>query len=268
MEILRKLRFESLPLSLSGVILGILLAAADYVVDWKVAVSLFVATAFLHLSVNAEKLSKTDEQMKKASMALLAMTVVCGVLAVYFTFGTLLLMESFVTILLGYVIIRTARHSDLFNAIPAIYKKLVPIFLLTAVAPVYGAYYICSHSFGTWLLLLPSLAIGALNLAIVQAGSAVDVKGKCAHKVLQVILVLVSLTAMTIFTALRVFDIWHYLYLLSLPLFALFIVNTINGNAERSFKLILASTFVFSLLSGSGYVIFLLDFGLKLQSIC
>ena len=92
MEILRKLRFESLPLSLSGVILGILLAAADYVVDWKVAVSLFVATAFLHLSVNAEKLSKTDEQMKKASMALLAMTVVCGVLAVYFTFGTLLLM--------------------------------------------------------------------------------------------------------------------------------------------------------------------------------
>ena len=268
MEILRKLRFESLPLSLSGVILGILLAAADYVVDWKVAVSLFVATAFLHLFVNAAKLSKTDEQMKKASMALLAMTVVCGVLAVYFTFGTLLLMESFVTMLFGYVIIRTARHSDLFNAISAIYKKLVPIFLLTAVAPVYGAYYICSHSFGTWLLLLPSLAIGALNLAIVQAGSAVDVKGKCAHKVFQVILVLVSLTAMTIFTALRVFDIWHYLYLLSLPLFALFIVNTINGNSERSFKLILASTFVFSLLSGSGYVIFLLDFGLKLQSIC
>ena len=268
MEILRKLKFETLPLSLSGVILGILLAAADYVVDWKVAVSLFAATAFLHLSVNAEKLSKEDVQMKRASAVLLALTIVCGVFAVYLTFGTLLLMESFVLMLFGYVIIRTARHSDFFNTTQTLSRKLVPVLLLTALIPVYGSYYICSHSFGTWLLLLPSLAVGALDLAIVCAGSVLNGKGEYTYKVLQVLSVLVSLVAMTLFAALRVFDIWHYLYLLSLPMLVLYITATVKGNIERSFKLILAYTFVFSVLCGLGYVIFLIDFGMKLQSIC
>ena len=88
MEILRKLRLVTLPFSLSGVILGILLSAADYMVDWKTALALMLFTAFLHLSVTAGKFSKEDLHMMKASRILLALTVVCGLMSVYFTFGT------------------------------------------------------------------------------------------------------------------------------------------------------------------------------------
>ena len=263
MEILRKLRFETLPLSLSGVILGILLAAADYMVDWKVAVALLAATSLLHLSINAGKYGKEDGQMWKVSQLFLALTIICGVLTVYFTFGTLLLMESFVVMLLGYVIIRTARHSDFFNATQTLSRKLVPVLLLTALVPIYGSYYICSHSFGTWLLLLPSLAVGALNLAIVREGAVLEVDKEATYsfKIVQFLLIMVSWLAMTAFTLLRVYDIWHYLFVASMPLFVAYrIVFMKNGSAHKqiSFKLLLASSLLFSTMGGLGYVIFLL----------
>lgn len=251
MEILRKLRFETLPLSLSGVILGIMLAAADYMVDWKTALALMLFTSFLHLSVTAGKHGKEYHQMKKASSILLTLSVVCGVMAVYFTFGTLLLMESFVLMLLGYVLIRTARHS------------LLPVLFLTALAPVYGAYYVCSHSFGTWLLLLPVLAVGSLNLAIVRAETNINESTEMtpAFKITQVVLIVSGFVVMTVFAALRLSDIWHYLYLGSLPLFGIYIYIMLGTNPETrrmESNLLLVSTLMFSFLGGLGYVIFLL----------
>lgn len=263
MEILRKLRFVTLPFSLSGVILGILLSAADYMVDWKTALALMLFTAFLHLSVTAGKFSKEDLHMMKVSRILLALTVVCGLMSVYFTFGTLLLMESFVLMLLGYVVIRTARHTDFFDVTTNLSRKLVPVFLLTSLVPIYGAYYICSHSFGTWLLLLPALAVGSLNLALVRNGTEINEEGESSliQKIMQVVLVVISWAAMTAFAALRMYDIWHYLYVCSLPLFLAYIyvlLGTTQYNKLTAFKILLASSFVYSLLGGLGYVIFLL----------
>ena len=40
---------KSLPLSLSGVALGIALAAADYHVDWRAALLLLITVTFLHM---------------------------------------------------------------------------------------------------------------------------------------------------------------------------------------------------------------------------
>lgn len=263
MEILRKLRFETLPLSLSGVILGIMLAAADYMVDWKTALALMLFTSFLHLSVTAGKHGKEYHQMKKASSILLTLSVVCGVMAVYFTFGTLLLMESFVLMLLGYVVIRTARHTDFFDVTTNLSRKLVPVFLLTSLVPIYGAYYICSHSFGTWLLLLPVLAVGSLNLAIVRAETNINESTEMtpAFKITQVVLIVSGFVVMTVFAALRLSDIWHYLYLGSLPLFGIYIYIMLGTNPETrrmESNLLLVSTLMFSFLGGLGYVIFLL----------
>ena len=261
MEILRKLRFETLPLSLSGVILGILLAVADYMVDWKTALALMLFTVFLHLSVTAGRYSDKEQQMKKVSGILLALAIVCGVMTVYFTFGTLLLMESFVLMLLGYVIVRTSRHSNFFDGSTAMSKKVLPVLLLTSLAPIYGAYYVCSHSFGTWLLLLPSLAVGSLNLAIVRAGIGIDEEVTYVYKIIQIVLIVISWAAMTVFAALRVYDIWHYLYLCSLPLFGMYFHLLLRDNqavSRTAFNLLLASALIFSFLGGLGYVIFLL----------
>lgn len=263
MEILRKLRFETLPFSLSGVILGTLLAAADYMVDWKTALALMLFTVFLHLSVTAGKFSKEELQMMRASRILLALAVVCGLMSVYFTFGTLLLMESFVLMLLGYVVIRTARHSDFFDMTTDLSRKLVSLFLLTSLVPIYGAYYICSHSFGTWLLLLPAIAVGLLDLAIVRTETGINEKGEMplASKIVQVVLIAAGLVAMTVFATMRMYDIWHYLYLCSFPLFGVYIYMLLRNNPVNRkivFNLLLVSTLMFSFLGGLGYVIFLL----------
>ena len=263
MEILRKLRFETLPLSLSGVILGVMLAAADYMVDWKTALALMLFTVFLHLSITAGRYSDKEQQMKKVSGMLLALAIVCGVMTVYFTFGTLLLMESFVLMLLGYVIVRTSRHSNFFDGSTVMSRKVLPVLLLTSLIPIYGAYYVCSHSFGTWLLLLPVLAVGALDLAIVRAGTHINESAEMstAFKIMQVVLVVTSFVAMTVFAALRLYDAWHYLYLGSLPLFGMYIYVLLGTNPETrrmASNLLLASTLMFSFLGGLGYVIFLL----------
>ena len=44
---------RTLPFSLSGALLGIALAAADYRVDWKTALFLVLAVVFLHFYLNS-----------------------------------------------------------------------------------------------------------------------------------------------------------------------------------------------------------------------
>ena len=98
---------KSLPLSLSGVALGIALAAADYHVDWKVALLMMTTVAFLHLYSVTGKVEKSPA----ATKVFLIATIVSGLAMLNFSFGTIFLMEPLVLIASGYMIIRAVRHT-------------------------------------------------------------------------------------------------------------------------------------------------------------
>lgn len=220
---------RSLPLSLSGALLGIALASADYRVDWKTALFLALAVVFLHfysVSVKSE-----DDSCRKWSAAFLAMVIICGLTSLYFSFGTLFLMEPLILVVFGYMIIRAVKHTDFVSR----GKGILYVFTLLGLVAFYGAYYVCSHSFGSWIMLLPAFSIGFMSVASKTEG------GRNAFMAVMTVL---GWVAMIVYAGLRMFDPWHFLFIFSLPFFFM--------------KRPGLATFVFAVLSGAGFLVFLL----------
>lgn len=218
--------FRTLPLSLSGPVMGIALAAAGYHVDWKTAVFLLLAVTFLHMySVSSKE--NTDNKIKNVCLVL---TIVCGLAMLYFSFGTLLLMEPLILIVFGYMIVRAVRHTAFVSR----GKGILYVFLLFGLLGVAGSYYVCSHSFGGWPMIFPALASGFIS---------VGAKADCDRRTFILLMNVAGWLFMTVYASLRMFDIWHFLYVLSLPAFFI-------RKPEWA-------AFAFSLLSGIGFVVFL-----------
>ena len=217
---------RTLPVTLSGALLGIALSAADYRVDWKVAVLLVLTVVFLHFYSYFSK----AEQEKLYSRVFLALTIASGLAMLYFSFGTLLLMESLLLMVFGYMIIRAVRHTDFVSR----GKGIVYVFILFGLVAVYGSYYLCSHSFGSWPLLFPALSIGSLCVA-----SRTDEE----QARFRLLMNIAGWVFMIIYACLRMFDPWHFLFVASLPLFLL---------KKRDW-----ATFAFAVLTGAGFMAFL-----------
>lgn len=217
---------RTLPLSLSGALLGIALAAADYRVDWKCALFIVLAVVFLHFYSVSSK-SESDKTLARISLVL---TVACGLAALYFSFGSLLLMESLILMVFGYMIIRAVRHTSFVSR----GKGILYVFALFGPVAVYGSYYLCSHSFGSWPLLFPALSMGFLSVAAKADGD---------RKVFRIIMTAAGWALMFVYACLRMFDPWHFLFVLSLPLFFM--------------KRITWSVFAFAILTGVGFLAFL-----------
>lgn len=216
---------RTLPLSLSGVILGIMLAAADYRVDWKTALFMLLAVTFLHLY------SVMSKNADKSAGVFLALTIAGGLAMLYFSFGTLLLMEPLILLVFGYMIIRAVRHTNFISR----GKGIVYVFALFGLLGVMGSYYVCSHSFGGWPMIFPALSMGFLSVAA---------KADDDKTVLRLVLNVAGCAAMIAYSCLRLFDPWHFLFLASLPVFFL--------------KKPQWPPFAFAVLTGLGFLAFLL----------
>lgn len=222
---------KTLPLSLSGVLAGIMLAAADYHVDWLTALLMIVMTVFLHcfsLTVKSE-----DEKEKNLSNVFLILMIASGVGMIYSSFGTVLfMMETLLILVFGYMIIRAVRHTDFVSR----GKGIAYVFVLFGLVSVYGSYYMCSHSFGSWPLLFPALSMGFM---------AVAAKADDDKVLFRNLMLFAGWASMIVFSCLRMYDPWHFLFVLSLPLFFM----------KRR---LVAAIFAFAILSGSGFLMYLL----------
>lgn len=220
---------RTLPLSVSGVLLGVALAAADYHVDWKAALFILLATICLHLYSG---FSKGDPEKGKIwTPVSLALTVVCGLAMLHFSFGTIFLMEPLVLIAFGYMIIRAVKHTTFISR----GKGILYIFMLFGLVAVYGSYFVTSHTFGTWLLIFPAVAVGLLSIAA---------KADSDKRIFRIALTAAGFACMTAYACLRMFDPWHFLYLLSIPVFFT--------------KRLDWATFTFAILAGGGFLAYLI----------
>ena len=220
---LKSLSPETLPLSLSGIAVGSMLAAADYHVSLLVVLFVLLTAVSLHCF------------MASGSKVALAPS-----------FGKILLLESLLMLLFTYFIMRLAC-GIVGSGRSRIADGLVMCFLTGPVA-VMGTYYICSHSFGTVMLLLPALSVGAMNISLFGTYDGYGKKTLAS-------LVVSGYVLMTVYAMMRMFDPWHYLYLLSLPLSALFLVRVWKGRCQNVLPAL--SVMIFALLSGLGFMAFL-----------
>ena len=229
---------SGLMLSLSGIVLGVLLAVAEYRVDFPDALSLILNAGLIHI------------YMQTLNKWWMTASVASAVLTVYLSYGTLFSLESLILLLFAYFIIRMARG---MGGRGRISDGLLTCFLKGPVALV-GAYFVCTHSFPYWFFLFPSLSIGFLSVAA-------DGTADNYSKTLTNLLIYIGISLMAAYSSLRIFVPVHFLFLLTLPAFILITLRMYMKKEQESgsYRPALAlSTFALALLTGIGFIGYLL----------
>ena len=167
---IKSMRLRTLPLSLAGVVLGILLATADYKVSVWTAVLIMLTTVCLQVLSNlsnelGDVLRGTDtadrqgpqyglnsgsmtvREMKILIGIFVGLCLVSGVAMIWVSFGTLLSMESICLMLLGAAAILGAMKYTLGRN-PYGYRGLgdVFVFIFFGLVSVLGAYFVAAHT--------------------------------------------------------------------------------------------------------------------------
>ena len=295
---IKSMRLRTLPLSLSGIVLGVFLAAADYRIDALTVVFLALTTVGLQILSNlSNELGDTlhgtdtaerqgihysiqDGEMTVPEMKLLIGIVaflccIFGLIMIKCSFGKIFDWHPMTFVVLGAAAIWAAMHYTLGKN-PYGYRGLgdLFVFLFFGIATVCGGYFLCSHEFASWIILLPAAAIGFFSVGVLNVNNIRDMKTDAATRVnvairmggkrariYQTALIALGWACMLAYCSMRFFSIWHYLFVLTLPLFIMHLrgVWTRDGRAlDPMLPLLVMSSFLFSLLAGLGFVIFLL----------
>ena len=292
------MRLRTLPLSLSGIAMGVFLAAADYRIDALTVIFLVLTTVSLQILTNlsnelGDTLHGTDTEdrqgihyslqegdmtvgeMKRLIAVMVALSCIFGLLMIKFSFGKIFDWHPMTFVILGAAAIWAAMHYTLGKN-PYGYRGLgdLFVFLFFGIATVCGGYFLCAHEFASWIILLPAAAIGCFSVAVLNVNNIRDMQTDAATRttvaiklggknarIYQTVLIVLGWVCMLVYCSLRFFSIWHYLFVLTLPLFVLHLrgVWTREGKAlDPMLPLLVMSSFLFSLLAGLGFVLFLL----------
>ena len=291
------MRLRTLPLSLSGIILGVFLAGADYHLDTGTVVFLILTTVCLQILSNlsnelGDTLHGTDTDQRQGihysiqdgEMSIREMKWLIGIFVglcccfgaamIRFSFGTLLCLDSILFLMFGAVTIWAAMHYTLGRN-PYGYRGLgdIFVFLFFGLATTCGGYFLCTHEIPSWIFVLPGCAIGCFSVAVLNVNNIRDMKtdaatrttvailmGPKGARIYQTVLIVAGWAFMIAFCALRFFSIWHYLFVLTLPLY----IKHLHGVWTREDRaldpmlpLLVMSTFAFAVLAGLGFVIYL-----------
>lgn len=253
------MRLRTLPLSLAGVLLGILLCVADNHVDLWTAVLVCLTTVSLQILSNLSNElgdvlhgTDTDERqgpqyglnsgaMSVADMKVLIglFVVICiifGTLMTWRAFGTLLDLTPILVLMLGAVAIAGAMKYTLGrNPYGYRAKGDIYVFLFFGLVSVLGSYFVCTKGLGLhWKLLLPATGIGCFSVGVLNVNNIRDMKtdapnrvtvaiklGLRGARIYQTVLIVTGLSAITAYCLLCFPDWRHWLWLLTLPLYVL-----------------------------------------------
>ncbi|MBQ6578851.1 MAG: 1,4-dihydroxy-2-naphthoate octaprenyltransferase [Bacteroidales bacterium] len=294
----RSMRLRTLPLSLSGVCLGMMLAASDYRVPWTVILFTALTTVSLQVLSNLsnelgdyyhgtdtkDRLGPsygmmegglTVSEMKMLIGGAMALCIVFGLLMIRSSFGTLLSLESVCLMMLGGAAISGAMKYTLGRN-PYGYQGLgdIFVFIFFGLVAVLGSYFVAAHIIPSWIFLLPACTIGFFSIGVLNVNNIRDMEtdaenritvaiklGEKKAKIYQTVLIVLGWICMIAFCLLRFFDPWHYLFVLTLPLFIMHVkgVWKYSGRElDKMLPLLVMSTFAFALLAGFGFLKFLL----------
>ncbi len=292
------LRLRSVPLSLAGVSLGAMLAAADYHIDWKVIIFLMLTAVclqvlsnvsnelgdFQHGTVSAQGREAsqslvtgdlTEGDMKLLIKIIIVLTLASGLAMLYTAFGTLFCTESLLLMVLGYFAIRAAMKYTMGKN-PYGYRGLgdLFVFIFFGLVAVLGAYSICTKVFPPLLIFLPAVSIGTFSIAVLNVNNLRDMEsdrltrttvairlGERGAKIYQTVLIATGWVTMLVYASLRFFDPWHFLFILTLPLYIWHLTGVWKKSGrdlDRYLPMLVLSTFAFAILGGLGFLVYLM----------
>ena len=290
------MRLRTLPLSLSGVILGVTLAADKTDVSPWTAALIFLTTVCLQILSNlsnelGDTLSGTDSadrqgpkyalgsgdmtigDIKKLILMFIGLCVISGLAMIQVSFGSLFKTESICLEVLGAAAIVGAMKYTLGKN-PYGYRGLgdVFVFIFFGLVSVLGGYYVAARELPPLIMLLPASAIGCFSVGVLNVNNIRDMKtdavnrvtvaiklGMKGARIYQTILVTLGWALILVFCAVYDFAPGHYIFIITLPLY----IKHLQGVWTRSERaldpmlpILVISTFFLSILAGAGFLIF------------
>lgn len=293
---IKSMRLRTLPLSLSGVILGVTLAADKTDVSPWTAALIFLTTVCLQILSNlsnelGDTLSGTDSadrqgpkyalgsgdmtvgDIKKLIGIFIVLCIVSGLAMIQVSFGSLFKTESICLEALGAAAIVGAMKYTLGKN-PYGYRGLgdVFVFIFFGLVSVLGGYYVAARELPPLIMLLPASAIGCFSVGVLNVNNIRDMKtdavnrvtvaiklGMKGARIYQTILVTLGWALILVFCAVYDFAPGHYIFIITLPLY----IKHLQGVWTRSERaldpmlpMLVISTFFLSILAGAGFLIF------------
>ena len=293
---IKSMRLRTLPLSLSGVIFGVTLAADKADVSPWTAALIFLTTVCLQILSNlsnelGDTLSGTDSadrqgpkyalgsgdmtigDIKKLILMFIGLCVIFGLAMIQVSFGSLFKTESICLEALGAAAIVGAMKYTLGKN-PYGYRGLgdVFVFIFFGLVSVLGGYYVAARELPPLIMLLPASAIGCFSVGVLNVNNIRDMKtdavnrvtvaiklGMKGARIYQTILVTLGWVLILVFCAVYDFAPGHYIFIITLPLY----IKHLQGVWTRSERaldpmlpILVISTFFLSILAGAGFLIF------------
>ena len=286
---LRSMRLRTLPLSLAGIVLGVLLAAKVCDYDLLTVVLLALTTVCLQILSNlsnelGDTLSGTDRsdrqgihysiqdgemtvpEMKRLIGCFAVLSCLVGFAMVWRAFGTVLAPLPAAFLALGAAAVWAAMHYTLGKN-PYGYRGLgdVFVFIFFGLATVCGGYFLTCLAWD-WRILLPAAAIGCFSVAVLNVNNIRDMKSDAATRttvalklglrrarIYQTALIAAGWALMTVYALSGPMSWLRFAYVLSLPGFLVHLkgVWTREDRAlDPMLPLLVMSTFMFALLAG------------------
>ena len=254
---LKSMRLRTLPLSTGGVLLGILLAVADWNVNPWAAVLIVLTTICLQILSNlsnelGDVLRGTDTaerqgpqyglngggmtipEMKRLIGIFVGLCVVFGTAMTRVAFGTLWDLTPILVLMLGAAAIMGAMKYTLGrNPYGYRAKGDIYVFLFFGLVAVLGAYFVCTRGIGLhWKLLLPAAGVGFFSVGVLNVNNIRDMKTDAANRVTvaiklgahrariyQTVLIGLGWACMVSYCLLCWPSWWHWLWVITLPLY-------------------------------------------------
>ena len=288
------MRLRTLPLSLAGISLGIMLAYAGHSVPWCVIVLTIFTTVSLQILSNMsnelgdwlsgvdgtgregpkygiEGGGLTEDEMRSCIRIMVLVCCILGLGMIRASFKTIFCIESESLIVLGAAAIWAAMHYTLGKK-PYGYRGLgdISVFLFFGLVPVTGGFFVCAQVIEPTTL-IPGAAIGLFSVGVLNVNNMRDMKSDAANritvplklgehraKIYHTTLIAGGWCLMLLFTILFTHGWLPYLYVITLPLY----IKHLNGVWKRSGReldpmlpMLVISTFIFALLAGTGYIL-------------
>lgn len=280
-------RLRTLPLSLSGIFLGTLLAKADgffHTLPFVFAVATTLCLQILSNLANelgdlqkgtdnAERLGPirsiqsgalTLTEFKRTIIVFVLLSVISGSVLVYTAFDSLFSQDGIIMLLLGgAAIIAAIKYTVGKNAYGYHGLGDLFVFLFFGLLSVMGAYFLMAHQINA-LLLLPASAIGLLSTGVLNLNNMRDVENDRAcgkrtipvligvhkAKIYHFILIIGAFVCMSSYVFLHEHTPTDFLFLLTLPLFIFHLLKVTNNQGrslDPQLKVLSLSTLLFAI---------------------
>ena len=192
-------RVRTLPLSVSGIIVGSFYAMSQGMFNWNIVIFALLTTLGLQILSNfandyGDGIKGTDNddrvgpkraiqsgvispaEMKRAMVITSSITLLFAVLLIYFAFKEKYLLFSLIFLVLGILAIASAiRYTVGKGAYGYRGYGDVFVFIFFGMVSTFGVYFMFSKSLD-WLLLLPATSIGFLSVGVLNLNNMRDVE--------------------------------------------------------------------------------------------